>query len=65
MAGITASTELAVMGIITCMACVTIGWCAFEDPILMAILAGNIDMFPSQFEGCQVVIEQGRFPAHR
>jgi len=65
MAGITASTELAVMHIITGMACVTIGGCAFVGPILMAFLAGNIDMFPGQFEGCQVVIEQGRFPAHR
>ena len=40
----------------------TITGCAFENPILMAVFAGDIGMFTFKFEIGQVMVKHGWFP---
>jgi len=62
MTGRTTRSETPGMQIICGVTGKTVTGCAFEDFILMAIIAGDIGMFAFQSEPCQVVIKGGRCP---
>lgn len=63
MAGSTILTELAVMGVIGCMAGVTICRCSFESAVLVASQAGHILMLSCKHKPGVVMIEGYVFPA--
>jgi len=50
MAGTTVRTELTMVNIITRVAGIAIGGCAFEDVIDMTVQAGNLNVLTGQFE---------------